>query len=105
VKSLRQLRELVVYLGTNTSPWMVLGAFLALNVYWTVLRANEMREEQPRRTHTPIEKVRHEGRRLRRTHRPSRTGAPKDSCGKTGLPGRFEGRTPSQTGRGPVPGT
>jgi hypothetical protein len=37
VKSLRQLRELVVYLGTNTSPWMVVGAFLALNVYWTVL--------------------------------------------------------------------
>lgn len=37
MKSLRQLRELVVYLGTNTSPWMVVGAFLALNVYWTVL--------------------------------------------------------------------
>jgi hypothetical protein len=37
LKPLRQLRDLVVYLGTNASPWVIVTAFLALNVYWPVL--------------------------------------------------------------------
>lgn len=48
MKSLRQIRGLVVHLGTNTSPWIIVGAFLALNVYWTVLLG--VLDEQFRKT-------------------------------------------------------
>lgn len=37
LKTLRQLKRGVVYLGTNVSPWVLVGAFVALNVYWTLL--------------------------------------------------------------------
>jgi hypothetical protein len=48
LKTPRQLRDLIVRLGTSASPWTITAAFLVLNVYWVVLLG--VLDEQFRKT-------------------------------------------------------